>query len=646
MAPTLTANLLENTQTLQVIFNVAHDAIFLIDHQDERIVDANPSAAKMLGYRLDELRGIAVRTIHPEEMDLIHQLWSEVLDGAPVRTNRLTCTRKDQTSIPVEISFALATINERAFLVAVVRDLVEQQRANTAILERQTRLALLNGISSGIMSSMTVEQIIDRTLHQLADHFTNLRVAYSTLDEYGQLTITQAIEPPEMPSVVGMKVDVSAAPEYFDSLRQPEPFVVEDVSSDDRLVALREAACDGRGTHAMVNVSLFHSDRYVGILCFDSSVPRKWSEHEVTTLSEVADYLSVALKDAHAEEARRMAHDALIESEARFRSLYNETPVMMHSLDLERRIVSVSDYWLEKLGYERDEVIGEPGLNFLTDSSRPYGEKSLSGDYESVGVVEDLPLEFKKKNGGKLDVLLSSVNEFDDDGNVLSRRAVLIDITERRRLEGAILEISEREQRRLGQDLHDDVGQMLHGVWLISEKLREELSDKHAEAADTAERISNLLHRSLDELRSLVRGLNVVEWSPDEFEQVLTDLAIDVERTHQFDGVLCSVYVDDAIVLPDVQTATHLIRITQEAIANAIRHGAATEIIIRLTRKNGVMELNVRDNGGGIVLPLPEGAGFGLRIMNYRARLIKGVLKVRPLEDGGTIVTCTCPLPG
>jgi len=318
---------------------------------------------------------------------------------------------------------------------------------------------------------------------------------------------------------------------------------------------------------------------------------------------------------------------------------------MMHSLDLERRIVSVSDYWLEKLGYERDEVMGEPGLDFLTDSSRPYGEKSLSRDYEIVGVLEDLPLEFKKKDGGKLDVLLSSINEFDDDGNVIARQAVLIDITERRRLEGAILEISERERRRLGQDLHDDVGQTLHGVWLISEKLRDELSDKHAEAADTAERISNLLHRVSDELRSLVRGLNVVEWSPDEFEQVLTDLANDVERIHQSDGVLCSVYVDDGIVLPDIQTATHLIRITQEAIANAIRHGAATEIIVRLTWINGVMELNVRDNGRGIVLPVPEPEGFGLRIMDYRSRLIKGDLKVKRLEEGGTIVTCRCPLP-
>jgi len=646
MAPTLTTNLLENTEALQVIFSVAHDAIFLIDPQDERIVDANPSAAKLLGYRPDELRGIAVRTIHPEEMDIIHQLWSEVLDGAPVRTNRLTCTRKDQTSIPVEISFALATIDERAFLVAIVRDLVEEQRANTALLERQTRLALLHGISSGIMSGMSVEQIIDRTLRQLADHFTNLRVAYSTLDEHGQLTVTQSIEPPEMPSIVGMRADLSVAREYFDSLRQPKPFVVEDVTSDDRLVALRDAIRDEGGTHAMVDVPLYHSDQYVGILCFDSSVPRKWSEHEVTTLSEVADYLSVALKDAHTEKARRMAHDALIESEARYRSLYNETPVMMHSLDLERRIVSASDYWLKMLGYERDEVIGEPGLNFLTNSSRPQAQEILSGDYESLGVVEDLPLEFKKKDGGKLDVLLSSLNDFDDDGNIISRRAVLIDITDRRRLEIAILDISERERRRLGQDLHDDVLQTLHGVWLMSEKLRDELSDKHTEAADSAERISNLLHRTSDELRSLVRGLNVVDWSPDEFEHILTDLANDVERTHQADGVSCSVNVDDAIVLPDVQTATHLIRIAQEAIANAIKHGAATEIIIRLTWINGVMELTVRDNGRGIVLPVPESEGFGLRIMDYRARLIKGVLKVKRLDGGGTIVTCTCPLPG
>lgn len=338
--------------------------------------------------------------------------------------------------------------------------------------------------------------------------------------------------------------------------------------------------------------------------------------------------------------------DALRESEGRFRSLYNETPVMMHSIDSDRRIVSVSNYWLKMLGYERDEVIGESVLNFLTGSPKPEAEEILSGEFESIRIVEDMPLEFKKKDGGTLEVLLSALHEYDEDGNVLNRRAVLIDITERRRLEGAILEISEREQRRLGQDIHDDVLQTLHGVWLMSEKLRDELSAKHAEATDTLQRISNLVNNSLEKLRSLVRGLHVVEWSPNEFGHVLTDLVNDVERTHQSDGVLCSVYVDDGIVMPDVRTATHLIRITQEAIANAIKHGAATEIIVRVIRENGVMELTVRDNGDGIVLPLPEAEGFGLRIMDYRTRLIKGILKVGRLKDGGTIVTCTCPLPG
>ena len=220
--------------------------------------------------------------------------------------------------------------------------------------------------------------------------------------------------------------------------------------------------------------------------------------------------------------------------------------------------------------------------------------------------------------------------------------AIVVEITEQRRLENAVLESSEREQKRLGQDIHDDVLQTLHGVWMIGERLKDELSSHNPGAAQTLQRISDLLNGALENLRMIVRGLHVVEWSPDEFRHVLKDLVTDVNRLHELAGVSCFLEVDDDVLLPDVKTATHLVRISQEAITNAIRHGAATEISVRVKQADGVTDLVICDNGIGIVQPLAKSDGLGIRIMKYRARLINGTLLINTLETGGTSVRCTC----
>ena len=335
---------------------------------------------------------------------------------------------------------------------------------------------------------------------------------------------------------------------------------------------------------------------------------------------------------------------ALRESVVPSSSLFDRTPVMMHTLDQERRFLAVSDYWLDNLGYERDEVIGKCVFDFLTESSTKRARNILSRDYKALGSVVAVPLECKKKDGSILSVLLSTVNEYDDKGNVVCRHGILTDLTEKHRLENELVEISEREQRRLGRDLHDDVGQTLLGAWLICEHMKVQALDLDPEVWDTAERVSKALQRCLEKLRSLVNGLNVVGRTPAEFKGAIDELAADMEKTYQSRGLVCTVRLDEEIVLPDADTTTHLVRITQEAMTNAVWHGEATKIIIQLTRKKGNVELSIRDNGKGIESSEQYQNQYGIRIMNYRSRIIKGDLDIRRLESGGTIVSCVFPI--
>ncbi len=132
---------------------------------------------------------------------------------------------------------------------------------------------------------------------------------------------------------------------------------------------------------------------------------------------------------------RKHAEDALRASEARYRSLYAQTPAMMHSIDRTGRLLTVSDRWLEVLGYERDEVIGRPSVDFLTPASRRYAREVVLPEYFRTGMCKDVPYQFVTKSGALVDMLLSAIAERDASGDIVRSLAVLTDVTERRRAE-------------------------------------------------------------------------------------------------------------------------------------------------------------------------------------------------------------------
>jgi signal transduction histidine kinase len=216
------------------------------------------------------------------------------------------------------------------------------------------------------------------------------------------------------------------------------------------------------------------------------------------------------------------------------------------------------------------------------------------------------------------------------------------EIAARRRLEKEILEISEREQQRIGRDLHDDLGQRLVGISYLSHLLANTLESNGAPEAEQAAKITALLNDALALTRSLARGLHPVALKSGGLMAALGDLS---ERTSEIFKIKCR-FIGPAAEpgLPD-GVATHLYRIAQEAITNAVNHGKACEIRIGLITQPGRAALSVADNGSGMPRPVPRTKGIGLRIMNYRANVIGGTLAFATPGNGGTIVTCTIPTP-
>ncbi len=491
------------------------------------------------------------------------------------------------------------------------------------------------------------------------------------------------------------------------------------------------------------------------LIAWSNAVIRNEAGEITATLSSGADIT----------ERKRM-EDALRQSEERFRTLYNQTPAMLHSIDREGRLVSVSDYWLERMGYARDEVIGRPLTAFMTEDSRRRAETEHFTAFFETGSCRDLEYQFVRKDGAVLDVLLSATAECDAAGRVVRSLAVVEDVTERkrtedalreseargrailettvdgivtvdeggiirsfnqaaerifgyaadevlgkplsllmpspyreehdgyirsyletghrkiigigrevyglrkdgstfpmelavsevrlrdgviftgivrditdrRRLEQEILRISDQERRRIGQDLHDGLGQMLTGIGLISQNLARVMSAGGDERAGEVEEITELIKEADQYARSLARGLVPVDLDEQGLATALSRLAKNAERLF---GITCTFEEVGSSPIYDENVAIHLYRIAQEAVSNAVKHGRASTVRVMLAAGEDQVRLRIQDDGVGFPDKLDDDHGMGVRIMQYRARMISGVLDIRRGLKGGSVVTCT-----
>jgi signal transduction histidine kinase len=216
-----------------------------------------------------------------------------------------------------------------------------------------------------------------------------------------------------------------------------------------------------------------------------------------------------------------------------------------------------------------------------------------------------------------------------------------IDITERKRLEKAILEISAQEQRRIGQDLHDDLGQHLTGIAFMSKVQEQKLAEKGLPESAEAARIVQLVNEAINKTRELAHGLLPVVADKHGLMSALRRWAGEAEDLF---GISCRFHCDQPVLIDDPGVSTHLYRIAQEASNNAVRHGHAKELTITLLAGNECGMLIIDDDGSGIPQMPATHSGMGLQIMNHRARIIGGSLSVQNGKRGGASVQCVFPL--
>ena len=209
---------------------------------------------------------------------------------------------------------------------------------------------------------------------------------------------------------------------------------------------------------------------------------------------------------------------------------------------------------------------------------------------------------------------------------------------ERDRLEKEVLNISERERQRIGHDLHDSLGQHLTAAALAGQVLQEKLTAALSAEAHNAGILVQLLNQAIEDTRQLSRGLAPIEMAGEGLMDSLRELTTSTEARSK---IRCDFSYEKPVLINDSATATHLYRIAQEAVNNAVKHAKPSHIGIQLSDDNGGLELIVEDNGIGIPQPRLKNRGMGLWIMNHRAGMIGATLAVQHPAEGGTAITCT-----
>ena len=304
-------------------------------------------------------------------------------------------------------------------------------------------------------------------------------------------------------------------------------------------------------------------------------------------------------------------------------------------------ITYANDKFCEISKYARAELLGQ---NHRIINSGHHPKEFFTRLWRTIASGKTWRGEIKNraKDGSFYWVDTTIVPFLNEAGKPAQYVSIRTDITQRKRLECELLDMSDREQRRIGRDLHDGLGQQLTAMELCAHGLLDDLKTAPPSVVKSLQELARQLRQAVTQTRLLSHGLSPVPLEADGLMNALRELA---ESTRALANVDCEFICQSAVLVPDTLAATHLYRIAQEAVGNALKHSRAREIRVRLEDNRDRLTLTVCDNGRGAARTTGNGTGMGLRVMKYRADLIGASLDVDSAPRRGTRVTCAVRKP-
>ena len=319
----------------------------------------------------------------------------------------------------------------------------------------------------------------------------------------------------------------------------------------------------------------------------------------------------------------------------RYLDLFENANDMVFTHDMAGHMTSINKAGERLLLYPRSEILAKELIDLITEDQRPAAREWL----KQVATGAEIPAvewDFVNGAGQRLKLEISS-RLVEQVGRIKEIEGVARDITARKRMEKEILEISNREQKRLGHNLHDGVCQQLAAIAYRTHILARHLKEKNVQESSEAGDISSLINESLVQTRSVARGLFPIRLEEEGLVEAVEELTVSIGKLYH---VKCDFASRGALPTIHNSVAMHLYFIAQESILNAAKHSQASVITVRLQRENDNLVLSVQDNGVGFQAVDHDQAGMGIGIMRYRAKVVGARLELSTQPDHGTQITC------
>ena len=341
----------------------------------------------------------------------------------------------------------------------------------------------------------------------------------------------------------------------------------------------------------------------------------------------------VAERTAELEKSR----NELIKERDFIKSLDDSSPAYYAAVNPDGTVMTMNRSMLAVSGYQLRDVKGGEFTGHVAGHDRKRMQETV--DRLKKGLNADpVTVSMGAGDGRHFMVEWHGKPFFTVDGALDFVFFVGIDVTERKRLEKVIMEDNERERNRIGQDLHDGLGQHLAGISFKSEILKLKLKDRGIRESEDVQEIINLVSQAMNQARDLAKGLCPVDMEGGGLRGALEDLKGTVEEEN---GVSCLLNWDENVRIERDIESTHLYYIAREAVNNAVRHGKSKNIMISVARGENAVVLKVADDGRGMPGEDERGPGTGIGIMQYRAWMIGAAFSIESRPGTGTTICCT-----
>ena len=391
----------------------------------------------------------------------------------------------------------------------------------------------------------------------------------------------------------------------------------------DQIPRTLEVLWGSEGLRALAVVPVQHQGVVLGMLNLASYQHEEIMPRTRVGIELIASQVAGAIARIRAEESLRR-------SETHLRTIVNSAPIALVAMDANGTITVEDGQALKAMGVR-------PGEHLRRPAQEVYCEFPLIQENIKRGLAGEEFSSLLEFDTTVFDCRYTPVR--DDQQRPVGLIAVATDVTDRFRLQREILEISDREQARIGQDIHDGLCQQLIGLAICANSLEGSLKADQRPEVGPARKICKLLDEAITEARGVCQGLYPIRLSTEGLPPALEELAASTTERH---GLSCRCELDANPLRCDMPTATHLYRIAQEAINNSVKYSGARSLTVRLSGAPDGITLQIRDDGKWVDRKPAHRSGMGMHIMDYRAQLIGGSFHCQGSENG-TVVTCRVP---